>query len=67
MHRGNLLWYLQFHNAEAQNPQVFFTPRPGSNPCQSTQILGCPHAFTELLPFFRGGFLITKSTEANMV
>lgn len=25
------------------------------------------HAFTELLPFFRGGLLITKSTEANTV
>lgn len=69
MNRGNLLQCLQFHSAKGQ---VFFTPRPDSIPYQSTQILGSwqwavPHAFTELLPFCRGGLLITKSTEASTV
>lgn len=72
MYRGNLLWCLQFHSAEAHNPQVFLTPRPGSIPAKAHKSWAAgqwavPHAFTELPPFSRGGLLITKSTEASTV
>lgn len=74
-----LLWYtevtcfgVQFHSAKAHNPQVFFTPRPGSIPATEHKSWDAgqwavPHASTELLPFSRGGLLITKSTEASTV
>lgn len=78
MYRGNLLQYLHFQSAEAQNPHsVLLTPRPGSIPCQSTQNLGClgsklpwravPLAFADLVPLSVSVLFVIKSTQGNTV
>lgn len=74
MYRDNLLQYLHFHSAEAQNPcSVLLSPRPGSIPSQSTRNLGRFYWLMSIylsmsIPLLMSIILLMiKNTQANRV